>query len=322
MAEVDLHLHTTCSDGRLTPTQLVELVAARGIVVAAITDHDSTEGLPEALKAASRFPQLTIIPGVELSTDIPGNEIHVLGYFIRYEDAAFQETLRSFRDGRVDRAREMVDKLAALGLPVDWERVCELAQGAVGRPHIAQAMVEKGYISYPQEAFTHYIGRNGPAYAERDKMTPAEAVEYILGVVAFRSLRILTLSMTWNPCCRSLRRPAWLAWKCTTRSTRRRRWRRLRPWPPGTACFPAAAATTTRSARLARRSRGHRGRRSRLLTGCERWPPRCRRRGREAVPVVSRTTGTCVQSRQTGPIFPLAGTGVRVTRPLQRCRPG
>ena len=182
MAEVDLHLHTTCSDGRLTPTQLVELVAARGIVVAAITDHDSTEGLPEALKAASRFPQLTIIPGVELSTDIPGNEIHVLGYFIRYEDAAFQETLRSFRDGRVDRAREMVDKLAALGLPVDWERVCELAQGAVGRPHIAQAMVEKGYISYPQEAFTHYIGRNGPAYAERDKMTPAEAVEYILGV--------------------------------------------------------------------------------------------------------------------------------------------
>ena len=182
MAEVDLHLHTTCSDGRLTPTQLVELVAARGIVVAAITDHDSTEGLPEALEAASRFPQLTIIPGVELSTDIPGNEIHVLGYFIRYEDAAFQETLRSFRDGRVDRAREMVDKLAALGLPVDWERVCELAQGAVGRPHIAQAMVEKGYISYPQEAFTHYIGRNGPAYAEREKMTPAEAVEYILGV--------------------------------------------------------------------------------------------------------------------------------------------
>ena len=182
MAEVDLHLHTTHSDGRLTPTELVELIAARGIVVAAITDHDSTEGLPEALEAASRFPQLTIIPGVELSTDIPGNEIHMLGYFIRYEDAAFQEMLRRFRDGRVDRAREMVDKLAALGLPVDWERVCELAQGAVGRPHIAQAMVEKGYISYPQEAFTHYIGRNGPAYAEREKMTPAEAVEYILRV--------------------------------------------------------------------------------------------------------------------------------------------
>lgn len=179
MVEVDLHLHTTHSDGRLTPTQLVELVAARGIRVAAITDHDSTEGVAEAMEAAARFPQLTIIPGVELSTDIPGNEIHVLGYFLRYEDAAFQETLRSFRDGRVGRAREMVDKLAALGLPVDWERVCELATGAVGRPHIAQAMVEKGYITHPQEAFVHYLGRNGLAYAERVKMTPVEAVQYV-----------------------------------------------------------------------------------------------------------------------------------------------
>ena len=182
MVEVDLHLHTTHSDGRLTPTQLVELVAAKGIRVAAVTDHDSTEGIPEAIEAASRFPQLTIIPGIELSTDIPGNEVHMLGYFIRYEDASFQEMLRSFRDGRVDRAREMVDKLAALGLPVEWDRVCELAQGAVGRPHIAQAMIEKGYISHPQEAFAHYIGRNGPAYAERAKMTPAEAVEYIRAV--------------------------------------------------------------------------------------------------------------------------------------------
>lgn len=182
MSQVDLHLHTTYSDGNLSPTQLVELVAAKGIIVASITDHDSTEGIPEALEAAARFPQLTIIPGVELSTDIPGNEVHMLGYFIRYEDAAFQEMLRRFRDGRVDRAREMVDKLAALGKPVGWERVCELAQGAVGRPHIAQAMVEKGYITYPQEAFTHYIGRNGPAYAEREKMTPVEAAEYILAV--------------------------------------------------------------------------------------------------------------------------------------------
>lgn len=181
MAEVDLHLHTTHSDGRLTPTQLVELIASRGVRVAAVTDHDSTEGVAEAIEAAARFPQLTIIPGVELSADIPGNEIHMLGYFLRYEDAAFQQTLRGFRDGRVGRAREMVDKLAALGLPVDWERVCELAEGAVGRPHIAQAMVEKGYITHPQEAFTHYLGRNGLAYAERQKMTPAESVQYIMG---------------------------------------------------------------------------------------------------------------------------------------------
>ncbi|MDA0987535.1 MAG: PHP domain-containing protein [Chloroflexi bacterium] len=182
MTKVDLHLHTTCSDGRLTPTQMVELVAERGLQVVAITDHDSTEGLAVVFEVAKRFPQLSIIPGIELSTDIPGNEIHVLGYFIDYSDADFQRTLREFRDGRVGRAREMVDKLAALGLPVDWERVLELAEGTVGRPHIAQAMVEKGYITYPQEAFTKYLGRNGLAYAEREKLTPAEAVRLITGV--------------------------------------------------------------------------------------------------------------------------------------------
>ena len=182
MALVDLHLHTTCSDGRLTPTQLVDLVGERGLQVVAITDHDSTEGLAAVMEASKKFPRLSIIPGIELSTDIPGNEIHVLGYFIRYSDEDFQRTLREFRDGRVDRAHEMVDKLAALGLPVEWERVLELADGAVGRPHIAQAMVEKGYITYPQEAFIKHLGRNGLAYAERAKLTPSEAVGLITGV--------------------------------------------------------------------------------------------------------------------------------------------
>ena len=176
MAEVDLHLHTTYSDGRLTPTRLVDLVAQRGLRVVAITDHDSTEGLGEALEAAEKYPDITIIPGIELSTDIPGNEIHVLGYFINYEDAGFQETLSEFREGRLDRARRMVRNLEGLGVSIDWERVLEISDGgAVGRPHIAQAMVERGYITYPQEAFDKYIGRNGPAYAERPKLAPGDA---------------------------------------------------------------------------------------------------------------------------------------------------
>ena len=183
MAEVDLHLHTTYSDGRLTPTQLVDLVARRGLRVVAITDHDSTEGLAEALEAAKRHPTLTIIPGIELSADIPGNEVHVLGYFVNYFDTGFQQTLSEFREGRLDRGRRMVDNLEKLGISIDWERVLELSDGgAVGRPHIAQAMVEKGYITYPQEAFERYIGRNGPAYAERPKLTPGDAVRMILGV--------------------------------------------------------------------------------------------------------------------------------------------
>ncbi len=180
MAVVDLHLHTTSSDGRLSPSQLIKLLAHRELEIVAITDHDSTDGLAEALATAQSFPQLTVIPGIELSTDVPGNEIHVLGYFIRYDDARFQEVLANFRQGRRGRAERMVEKLAELGVKIDWERVQELAgDGSIGRPHVAQAMVEKGYIKYPQDAFATYIGRNGPAYVEREKLTPEDAIGLI-----------------------------------------------------------------------------------------------------------------------------------------------
>ena len=180
MAVVDLHLHTTASDGRLTPTELVNLAAKRGLKVIALTDHDSTEGLAEAVDAAKNLPHLTIIPGIELSIDVPGNEIHILAYFIRYEDGDLQNTLQKFRRGRVQRAQRMVDKLRELGIKVEWERVQEIAgDGAIGRPHIAIAMVEKGYIEQPQEAFAKYLGRNGLAYVEREKLTAPEAINLI-----------------------------------------------------------------------------------------------------------------------------------------------
>ncbi|MBI2165840.1 MAG: PHP domain-containing protein [Chloroflexi bacterium] len=180
-ARVDLHLHTTASDGRLHPSELVRLVVSRGLRIIAITDHDSTEGLAPALKEATAHPELTVIPGVELSTDIPGSEVHILGYFVAYDSPRFQRALVGFRQAREIRARGMVQKLTDQGLPLEWERVKELAgDGAIGRPHIAQAMVEKGYIALPQDAFAKYIGRNGPAYVEREKLTPEEAVGFVL----------------------------------------------------------------------------------------------------------------------------------------------
>lgn len=182
-AIVDLHLHTLASDGRLSPTELVNLVANRGLKVVAISDHDTTEGMAEANQAAGAFPDLQIIPAIELSTDIPGDEIHMLGYFLQYHDAEFQGVLRRFRAGRLERGRLMVEKLAALGKPVEWERVQAIAgDGSVGRPHIALAMVEKGYFKEPREAFYDYLGRNGLAYVEREKMTPAEGVELLARV--------------------------------------------------------------------------------------------------------------------------------------------
>ncbi|MFB3120090.1 MAG: PHP domain-containing protein [Stenotrophomonas maltophilia] len=182
-ADVDLHLHTLASDGRLTPTELIKLVAEKGLKVVSVSDHDSTEGLAEAYQAATEFPDLRIIPGIELSTDIPGDEIHMLGYFMRYEDEEFQGILRRFREGRLERGRLMVEKLATLGVYVEWERVLEIAgDGSVGRPHIALAMVEKGYFKEPRGPFAEYLGRNGKAYVERQKMTPAEGVEMLARV--------------------------------------------------------------------------------------------------------------------------------------------
>jgi len=181
--KVDLHLHTTASDGVLTPSQLVVAAVRCGLRVIAITDHDSTEGIAEALEAAQAYPSLTVIPGVELSTDIPKGEVHILGYYIDYRDAEFQARLHRLRHSRVDRAQRMLAKLERLGMPLRWERVLELADGgAVGRPHIARALMEAGYVASFQEAFERYIGRDGPAYAERDKLTPPEAVALLARV--------------------------------------------------------------------------------------------------------------------------------------------
>ena len=179
-AMADLHLHTLASDGRLTPTELVRLAAARGLRTIAVTDHDTTDGLAEAFDAAKEFPGLRVIPGIELSADIPGDEVHVLGYFIDPGDRELQAELRRFRAGRVDRARTMVEKLAQLGVFLEWERVQHFAgDGAVGRPHVAMAMVEAGYCREPKDAFPEYLGRNGLAYVERVKLTPPDAVAMI-----------------------------------------------------------------------------------------------------------------------------------------------
>ena len=177
----DLHLHTTASDGRLTPQELVRKAVELKLDVIAITDHDSVEGVPPALEAAQSFTQLMVIPGVEINTDVPKGEVHILGYFLNYRNPELNRTLGELRNSRYERGKKMVAKLVELGINIDWRRVEELAgKGSIGRPHIAQAMLEQGYVSSLREAFTEYIGRNGPAYVERKKLTPIEAVKVVL----------------------------------------------------------------------------------------------------------------------------------------------
>jgi predicted metal-dependent phosphoesterase TrpH len=181
VSRVDLHVHSTASDGKYAPEEIVRKAAALGIRYLSLTDHDSVDGIASAVKAASAFPRLTFIPGVEVSTDVAEGEIHILGYFIDYHNQELSDALKRFRTSREGRARGMVDKLAGLGMAIDWKRVREIAgDGAIGRPHIAQAMLEKGYIDSFKEAFDKYIGRDGPAYVEREKMTPEEAVALVL----------------------------------------------------------------------------------------------------------------------------------------------
>ena len=181
--KLDLHLHSTASDGRLSPEDVVQTAAQLGLAVISITDHDSVDGIAPALKAASSYPSLRMIPGVEVSTDVPHGEVHILGYFVDYTNPELVIKLAAFRNSRKVRAQKMIDKLDSMGVHIEWTRVQDIAgSGSVGRPHIAQAMLEKGYVPSLKDAFNRYIGREAPAYVEREKMTPEEVVELITRV--------------------------------------------------------------------------------------------------------------------------------------------
>jgi predicted metal-dependent phosphoesterase TrpH len=176
----DFHIHSTYSDGRLQPAQLADMAHRNGVRVMALTDHDTTAGLAEMAETLRRYPEITLVPGVELSTDISGSEVHILGYFMDVADPEFQRELARFREGRLGRGQEMVQKLNALGVNITWERVQAIAGDAsVGRPHVAQALLEQGFVQSIAEAFDRFIGRDGPAYVEREKLTPEQAIVMI-----------------------------------------------------------------------------------------------------------------------------------------------
>ncbi len=178
--KIDLHIHTDISDGRFSPQEIVEKSAGSGLSVIAICDHDNTDGIAPALAAARVFPQLKVIPGVEISTHAPGSEAHILGYFMDYNYPRFRYALVDSRNSRLERTREIIARLNKLGIDINWQQVQQAAgNSTIGRPHIAQVMLNKGYIKSFGEAFDRYIGLGGPAYVERHKITPLEAVALI-----------------------------------------------------------------------------------------------------------------------------------------------
>ena len=177
---VDLHSHTTASDGTLAPHELVRLAARHGVRVLAVTDHDSTGGVAEAIDEARKVPPLEIVPGLEINCDVPGAELHVLGYCLDWEAAWFQAFLGAQREERRQRVCRIAARLAELGMPIDPADVFALVkEGSAGRPHVAQVMVDHGYVKSVREAFDRFLSANGPANVPRKRFTPVEAVRII-----------------------------------------------------------------------------------------------------------------------------------------------
>jgi predicted metal-dependent phosphoesterase TrpH len=176
---VDLHTHTTFSDGLYTPEELVAAAKQAGLAAVAVTDHDAVGGIERAT-AAGRELGIEVVPGVEMSCNTNGFDVHLLGYYVDLRDQAVLDFFEMVRRKRAERAEKMVAKLAELGFAVSIERVRELAHGAAtGRPHVAQAIVEAGVAANTEEAFSRYIGYDGPAYFPKMQLSPVDAIEFV-----------------------------------------------------------------------------------------------------------------------------------------------
>jgi len=196
MSRLDLHLHTTHSDGSCTPTEVVGLAHHAGVTALAITDHDITTGLDEA-SAAGEVLGIEVIPGVEISSTLGNSELHILGYFLDWQDTRLNERLKTLRDSRHRRNPKIVELLQSLGIDLTYDEVRALAgSDSVGRPHIARALMDKGVVSSAKEAFDRFLADGKPAYVPRDLPSPTEAIHWIK---AARGLAVLA-HPTWVRC--------------------------------------------------------------------------------------------------------------------------
>ena len=196
---IDLHVHSTKSDGTLTPTELVNYAVEKGLSAFALTDHDTTEGIDEALAAAAEHNQaiangtrqgipLEVIPGIEFSTEYLGKDIHILGLYIDYNSSAFKSKIQEFVDSRILRNQKMCQSLASDGIDITYEKLLEENPGCViTRSHYAKYLLQHGYTTSMKEAFERYIGDHCKHYIPREKITPMQAVNLIneVGGLAF-----------------------------------------------------------------------------------------------------------------------------------------
>lgn len=180
MQYADLHIHTNASDGILTPEEVVEWAYRKKLKAISITDHDTVSGIDRAIRANKVKNSLEIIPGIELNTDYNGEEVHILGYYIDYKNKWFLNILKNMQQSRYERAIKMIHILNGLNIMISMDQVQKISKGnSIGRPHIARAMIESGYIDNIKNGFDKYLGKGRLAYVERFKLDSKQAIEII-----------------------------------------------------------------------------------------------------------------------------------------------
>ena len=187
---IDLHTHTTFSDGSLTPEELVDRACGLGLTALGLTDHDCTSGIERFLKACAASAArgyrdgegLIGVPGVEISADVPQGTLHMLGFYVQPGEVELEAALSHIRDGRAWRNEKILERLNELGLEMSWDEVaCHAGEDVVGRPHFAKAMMARQYVSSKQEAFDVFLAKGQKAYVDRFRLTPEECIQIILG---------------------------------------------------------------------------------------------------------------------------------------------
>ena len=180
MGQVDLHVHSTRSDGTYTPTELVNYAVEKGLSAFALTDHDTIDGINEAVEAAKDKP-VTVIPGIEYSTEYLGRDVHIVGLFIDYKSPAFVEYLNSFKQSRIDRNHKLCRNLQTAGIDITYDALIQMFPDAViTRAHYAKFLLSKGYVTSLKEAFARYVGDHTPYFVHREKITPEEVIQLTL----------------------------------------------------------------------------------------------------------------------------------------------
>lgn len=180
MKTVDLHVHSTRSDGSLSPSALVDLALQKGLSAFALTDHDTIDGLDEAIRYASD-KEVEVIPGIEFSTEYYGRDIHIVGLAIDYKAPAFSSRLREFVDSRIRRNQKMCANLSSAGIDISYEKLLQaFPEAVITRAHYARYLLEHGYVKSLPEAFERYVGDHSPYFVPREKVTPCQAVQLIL----------------------------------------------------------------------------------------------------------------------------------------------